>query len=88
MAVDCWVRTSRCWLQVRYAFLAGLAVVVLLIPLNRWLASKIEGASERMMAYKDTRLQRMGELLHGILQIKMHAWEPRFISKVWPLFVP
>ena len=84
-----WVRnTCGTWLQVRYAFLAGLAVVVLLIPLNRWLASKIEGASERMMSYKDTRLQRMGELLHGILQIKMYAWEPRFISKVWPLSVP
>ena len=69
-------------LQVRYAFLAGLAVVVLLIPLNRWLAAKIEKASERMMAFKDTRLQRIGELLHGILQIKMAAWEPCFIKKV------
>lgn len=68
--------------QVKFAFLAGLAVVVLLIPLNRWLATKIETASTRMMAYKDTRLQRMGELLYGILQIKMSMWEPCFIKKV------
>lgn len=68
--------------QVRYAFLAGLAVVVLLIPVNRWLAVKIEGASVRMMGYKDARLQVMGELLRGIHQVKLSAWEPRFIRKV------
>ncbi|KAL0039364.1 hypothetical protein WJX79_004967 [Trebouxia sp. C0005] len=68
--------------QVRYAFLAGLAVVVLLIPVNRWLATKIEAASERMMAHKDARLQLMGELLRGIHQVKLSAWEPRFITKV------
>ncbi|KAL0053237.1 hypothetical protein WJX82_002974 [Trebouxia sp. C0006] len=68
--------------QVRYAFLAGLAVVVLLIPVNRWLAIKIEAASERMMAHKDARLQLMGELLRGIHQVKLSAWEPRFITKV------
>ncbi len=31
-------------MQVRFAFLAGLAVVLLLIPLNRWLATRIEAA--------------------------------------------
>lgn len=68
--------------QVEYAFLAGLVVVILLIPINRWLASKIEGASERMMAHKDARLQLMGELVRSIHQIKLSAWEPRFIRKV------
>lgn len=68
--------------QVRYAFLAGLAVVALLIPVNRWLAVKIERASVRMMAHKDARLQVMGELLRGIHQVKLSAWEPRFIRKV------
>ena len=65
-----------------YAFLAGLAVVALLIPVNRWLAVKIEEASVRMMAHKDVRLQVMGELLRGIHQVKLSAWEPRFIRKV------
>ena len=68
--------------QVRYAFLAGLAVVALLIPVNRWLAVKIERASVRMMAHKDARLQVMAELLRGIYQVKLAAWEPRFIRKV------
>ena len=48
------VRVPSC-LQVKYAFLAGLAVVLLLVPVNRWLALKIERASEDMMAFKDAR---------------------------------
>ena len=38
-----YVNSSQ-FMQVRFAFLAGLAVVVLLIPLNRWLATRIEAA--------------------------------------------
>lgn len=49
--------------QVQLAFVAGLAVVVLLIPINRWLAQKIQFSSQSMMASKDARL--------GILQV-MH----------------
>ncbi len=48
------VKVLSC-MQVKYAFLAGLAVVLLLVPINRWLALKIERASENMMAYKDVR---------------------------------
>lgn len=39
--------------QVQYAFLAGLGVVILLIPANRWLAVRIQAASKEMMAAKD-----------------------------------
>ena len=39
--------------QVRYAFLAGLALVLLLIPANRWLANRIQAASVEMMGAKD-----------------------------------
>lgn len=48
------VKVLSC-MQVKYAFLAGLAVVLLLVPINRWLALKIQRASEDMMAYKDVR---------------------------------
>ena len=40
-------------LQVQYAFLAGLALVLLLIPVNRVLATRIQAASVQMMAAKD-----------------------------------
>lgn len=39
--------------QVQYAFLAGLGLVLLLIPINRVLAGRIQAASIKMMAAKD-----------------------------------
>jgi hypothetical protein len=48
-------------LQVQLAFIAGLMVVVALIPINRWLAQQIQLASIEMMSAKDVRL--------GILQV-------------------
>ncbi|EIE19385.1 P-loop containing nucleoside triphosphate hydrolase protein [Coccomyxa subellipsoidea C-169] len=68
--------------QVRVAFLAGLAVVLALIPINRWLARRIEAASAEMMGCKDARIRRTGELLRGIRQIKAAAWEPAFLARV------
>ena len=70
-------------MQVRFAFVAGVAVVVLLIPINRWLAGRIEAASGSMMACKDVRIKRTAELLRGIRQIKAATWEPSFIARVF-----
>lgn len=69
-------------LQVQWAFLAGLAVVIALVPLNRWLAGIIQRASQRMMAAKDERIRLISEMLRGIRQIKLAAWEPIFLAKV------
>ena len=69
-------------LQVQWAFLAGLAVVIALIPLNRWLAGVIQRASQRMMTAKDERIRLIGEILCGIRQIKLAVWEPIFLGKV------
>jgi ATP-binding cassette subfamily C (CFTR/MRP) protein 10 len=43
--------------QVRYAFLAGLAVSLLLIPVNRLIATRIQAASADMMRHKDERVR-------------------------------
>ena len=69
-------------MQVRLAFLGGLGVVLLLVPINKWLAKRIEAATNAKMAFKDLRVKRMGELLRGIHQIKASAWEPAFIAHV------
>ncbi|GAQ86722.1 ABC transporter C family [Klebsormidium nitens] len=68
--------------QVKFAFLAGLAVVILLIPINKWLADKIGAASEQMMKDKDDRVRRVGEVLASIRTLKMYAWEGLFEARV------
>lgn len=46
--------------QVEFAFVAGLVVVVLLIPVNRVLAMRIQAASGQLMDAKDKRIKVRG----------------------------
>ncbi|XP_015763601.1 PREDICTED: multidrug resistance-associated protein 7-like [Acropora digitifera] len=68
--------------QVGVSFLAGLSFAVLLVPVNRWLAKKIQKLSQEMMAQKDNRVKMMNEILHGIRVIKFYAWEKNFEAKI------
>lgn len=70
------------YIQVQLAFAAGLAVVLLLIPINRWLAQKIGSSSQSMMASKDARLGILQETLANMRQIKMAALEAVFADKI------
>ncbi|XVE89152.1 hypothetical protein DITRI_Ditri19aG0127600 [Diplodiscus trichospermus] len=66
--------------QVKLAFMAGLAIIILLIPVNKWISELIASATERMMKQKDERIRRTGELLAHIRTLKMYSWEILFSS--------
>lgn len=68
--------------QVGISFLAGLSFAVLLVPVNKWLAQKIQKLSQEMMMQKDNRVKVMNEILHGIRVIKFYAWEKNFETKI------
>eukprot|EP00117_Sycon_ciliatum_P032486 scpid8147/ scgid4352/ Multidrug resistance-associated protein 7; ATP-binding cassette sub-family C member 10 len=68
--------------QVGLAFLAGLGFSLAMIPINRFLASKIGSLSQAMMEKKDGRVKVMAEILRGIRVIKFYAWEAVFGGKV------
>lgn len=70
------------YMQVKFAFLAGLAVIILLIPVNRWIAGKISTASQLMMKQKDERVRKIGELLMYIRTLKMYNWENIFAARL------
>jgi ATP-binding cassette subfamily C (CFTR/MRP) protein 10 len=68
--------------QVHFAFIAGLILVVLIIPLNKLLANGIQRASVTMMAAKDQRIAIIAELLKGMKIIKASSWEEAFAARV------
>ncbi|CAM6124334.1 unnamed protein product [Calypogeia fissa] len=70
------------YMQVKFAFLAGLGVIILLIPVNKWIASFMCSANESMMKEKDERVRRIGELLMYIRTLKMYTWEQFFLERV------
>uniref|UniRef100_A0A8C2YX51 ATP-binding cassette, sub-family C (CFTR/MRP), member 10 n=1 Tax=Cyclopterus lumpus TaxID=8103 RepID=A0A8C2YX51_CYCLU len=69
-------------LQVGVAFLGGLGVALLLVPLNKVLASRILSNNRHMLGHKDSRVKLMTEVLFGIRVIKFYNWEPHFVQKV------
>ena len=62
--------------------LAGLAVMVLMIPLNAYVAGKMKKYQINMMKEKDRRVKLMDEILNGIKVLKLYAWEPSFAEQV------
>ncbi|XP_069728809.1 ATP-binding cassette sub-family C member 3 [Phaenicophaeus curvirostris] len=70
------------WETLGPSVLAGLAVMVLLIPLNAAIAIKTRALQVEQMRHKDARIKLMNEILGGIKVLKLYAWEPSFSDKV------
>ncbi|XP_053548507.1 ATP-binding cassette sub-family C member 2 [Bombina bombina] len=70
------------WAELGPSVLAGLAVMILLIPINAVLATKSKTFQMRNMKNKDKRMKIMGEILSGIKILKLYAWEPSFENQV------
>ncbi|XKL66874.1 hypothetical protein PGB90_010294 [Kerria lacca] len=62
--------------------LAGLAVMIILIPVNGYVASKIKNLQIKQMKSKDNRVKLMSEILSGIKVLKLYAWEPSFEKQI------
>uniref|UniRef100_A0A7N6AV46 Copper homeostasis protein cutC homolog n=1 Tax=Anabas testudineus TaxID=64144 RepID=A0A7N6AV46_ANATE len=70
------------WLELGPSVLAGLAVMVLMVPINGLLATKARKFQVKNMKFKDKRLKIMNEILNGIKILKLYAWEPSFQTQV------
>ncbi|XP_012669991.1 ATP-binding cassette sub-family C member 3 isoform X2 [Clupea harengus] len=70
------------WQNLGPSVLAGVAVMVLLIPLNAGIAMKTRAYQVEQMQYKDARIKLMNEILNGIKVLKLYAWEKSFQEKV------
>uniref|UniRef100_A0A8C2UEM5 ATP binding cassette subfamily C member 3 n=1 Tax=Coturnix japonica TaxID=93934 RepID=A0A8C2UEM5_COTJA len=70
------------WQALGPSVLAGVAVMVLLIPFNSAVAIKTRAFQVEQMQYKDSRIKLMNEILGGIKVLKLYAWEPSFSEKV------
>ncbi|TEA38280.1 hypothetical protein DBR06_SOUSAS110135 [Sousa chinensis] len=73
------------WAELGPSVLAGVGVMVLLIPINGVIATKNRAIQVKNMKYKDNRLKIMNEVLSGIKILKYFAWEPSFQNQVHDL---
>ncbi|XP_055919617.1 multidrug resistance-associated protein 1-like isoform X7 [Eupeodes corollae] len=70
------------WNLLGISVLAGLAVMIILIPINGVIANRIKILQVKQMKYKDDRVKLMNEVLGGIKVLKLYAWEPSFEEQV------
>lgn len=70
------------WLNLGPSVLAGVAVMVLMVPLNAVMAMKTKTYQVAHMKSKDNRIKLMNEILNGIKVLKLYAWELAFKDKV------
>ncbi|KAF8202113.1 multidrug resistance-associated ABC transporter [Pholiota molesta] len=65
-----------------WAAFVGVAIMVVSIPLNTFIARILKRMQEQQMKNRDKRTRLMSELLANIKSIKLYAWEYSFIRKI------
>ncbi|PFH45503.1 hypothetical protein AMATHDRAFT_82867 [Amanita thiersii Skay4041] len=60
----------------------GVAIMVVSVPLNTFIARFLKRMQEQQMKNRDKRTRLMSELLNNIRSIKFYAWESSFLRKI------
>ncbi|CAG2177433.1 unnamed protein product, partial [Oppiella nova] len=68
--------------EMGLATLGGLVVMLLLIPVNGWVSTKIRTIQSKQMKLKDQRVRNLNEILSGIKVLKLYGWEEAFVKNV------
>jgi ABC-type multidrug transport system fused ATPase/permease subunit len=69
------------YLQVSVGFLAGVVIILVMIPLNRMIATKIGTATTELMVHKDARVKLITECFRSIKSIKMSGLEDTMAAR-------
>ncbi|XP_053318966.1 ATP-binding cassette sub-family C member 9 isoform X2 [Spea bombifrons] len=62
--------------------LVGAAVIVLLAPIQYFIATKLADVQKSTLDYSTERLKKTNEILKGIKLLKLYAWENIFCASV------
>lgn len=68
--------------EVASAFVTALVVLVIMVPINMYIALRIAVVTKEMMHFKDERVRCVTEVLRGMRVVKLLAWEGFFLARV------
>ncbi|XP_074602377.1 multidrug resistance-associated protein 1-like [Brevipalpus obovatus] len=68
--------------QLGTASLAGIGIMILLIPLNGFIGQRLKTLTGILMKERDKRMRLMSEILQGIKVLKLYAWEVTFANQI------
>ncbi|KAI9706829.1 MAG: hypothetical protein M1820_004800 [Bogoriella megaspora] len=67
---------------VGWSMLAGVGVMVAMVPINGVIARIMKKLQKEQMGNKDSRTRLMTEILNNMKSIKLYAWTTAFINKL------
>ncbi|KAL4118719.1 hypothetical protein PRIC2_011044 [Phytophthora ramorum] len=70
------------WKQIGPATFAGVAVIILMLPLTAGISKLMRRLQLKLMKVKDERIKICNEVLAGMKVIKLQAWEHSFTKRV------
>uniref|UniRef100_A0A670HW53 ATP binding cassette subfamily C member 10 n=1 Tax=Podarcis muralis TaxID=64176 RepID=A0A670HW53_PODMU len=70
------------WQELGPSVLAGVSVLLLVLPANAFFAVKVKQLQKSQMKSKDKQIKLLSEILHGIKILKLYAWEPSYQKKI------
>ena len=70
------------WQQMGVSSLAGIAVILLLIPLTGKVSTILKSLQSQMAKVRDERIKVSNEVLGGMKVIKFQAWEAEFEKRI------
>ncbi|XP_061290373.1 ATP-binding cassette sub-family C member 4 isoform X2 [Bos javanicus] len=76
------VVTALLWMEIGISCLAGMAVLIILLPLQSCIGKLFSSLRSKTAAFTDTRIRTMNEVITGIRIIKMYAWEKSFADLI------
>ncbi|RAL63370.1 hypothetical protein DID88_003793 [Monilinia fructigena] len=67
---------------VGLSMLAGVAAMVLMIPINGLIARLMKKLQQEQMKNKDSRTRLIAEIINNMKSIKLYAWSSAFMAKL------
>ncbi|XP_034354498.1 ATP-binding cassette sub-family C member 4 [Arvicanthis niloticus] len=74
--------TILLWVEIGISCLAGMAVLVILLPLQSCIGKLFSSLRSKTAAFTDARIRTMNEVITGMRIIKMYAWEKSFADLI------
>ncbi|XP_054998160.1 ATP-binding cassette sub-family C member 4 isoform X1 [Sorex araneus] len=74
--------TALLWMEIGISCLAGMAVLLILLPLQSCIGKLFSSLRSKTAAFTDVRIRTMNEVITGIRIIKMYAWEKPFADLI------
>lgn len=67
---------------VGWSMLAGIGVMIIMIPINGFIARIMKNLQKQQMKNKDARSRLIAEIINNMKSIKLYAWGAAFMNKL------